>query len=216
MQLVSAFRLRRRRVCLNRAHFQNHPWARALHSAESLFETAGTMYHSVLSLFHANLFGCSLHHLCWPRFLNSNRWGSTHLIWFFSKLPPVAGPIGYKSDIRIKMLIKFLVSLQRKLRVRWTRKKNCLAIACTKLHCPTDHSIFFLLKFYLNLSWIWWQPDGKKEIKIVWFAKIWKPQRQDMALLRIGKIMAIRKNLAKFWKLGVALILQDLLTGFFA
>ena len=112
------------------------------------------------------------------------------------------------------MLIKFLVSLQRKLRVRWTRKKNCLAIACTKLHSLTDHSIFFLLKFYLNMSCIWWQPDGEKEIKIVWFAKIWKPQRQDMALLRIGKIMAIRKNLAKFWKLGVALILHYLLTGF--
>ena len=92
MQLVSAFRHRRRRVCVDRAHFQNHPWARTLHSAELLFETARTMYHSALSLFYANLFGCSLHHLCWLHFHNSNRWRSTCLNWLFSKLPPVAEP----------------------------------------------------------------------------------------------------------------------------
>ena len=79
MQLVSAFRHRRQRVCLNRVHFQNHTWARTPHSAELFFETARTMYHSALSLFHANLFGCSLHHLCWLHFHNSNRWRSTCL-----------------------------------------------------------------------------------------------------------------------------------------
>ena len=76
MQLLSAFRCRRGRVCLNRAHFQNHPCLRNLCPAESWLEI-GTMYHSLLSLFPADLFGCSLHHLCLLCFHNSDGWRST-------------------------------------------------------------------------------------------------------------------------------------------
>ena len=34
--------------------------------------------------------------------------------------------------------------------------------------------------------------------KIVWLAKIWKPPRQDMTLLNIGKTLVIGKNLRSF------------------
>ena len=37
-----------------------------------------------------------------------------------------------------------------------------------------------------------------KKNKIAWFAKIWKPSMQDIALLKIGKILAIRKTLPSF------------------
>ena len=65
-RLASAFRRRRRRPRLNRARFLNLPWSRSPRPAESRFEIE-IIYRTSLSFFLADLFGWSLHHLCWFR-----------------------------------------------------------------------------------------------------------------------------------------------------
>ena len=146
MQLLSAFRCRRGRVCLNRAHFQNHPCLRNLCPAESWLEI-GTMYHSLLSLFPADLFGCSLHHLCFVSIIPMD--GEVLVKAYCSP----AGP-----RVQVKQQNKNVAQIPsfppKKTEGEMDKGKNCPAIACTKLHCPTDHSIFFPLKFYLKMSCI--------------------------------------------------------------
>ena len=119
MQLVSAFRCRGQRLYFNRARFRNHPWSRTpsyftfCFSCQSFWlQLTPLVLASIIPMEGEVLveFNCS------PNLL---------------KLPS----IGYESENWIKVLLEFLISLKKKQRIRWTRKKKlCPAMACNKLH----------------------------------------------------------------------------------
>ena len=149
MRLVSAFRRKRRRLCLNRARFRNLPWLRSFQRpAESWFEI-GTMYRTSLSFIPLIFLVAAC--TAFASFYNSNGRRSTRWNRFFSKLPPVTGLM-----VRVDHSNKKVAKTPRYPEGQMDKeKKLCPAIA--RIATLADHKVLLPLKYYLNMSRVQWQ-----------------------------------------------------------
>ena len=137
--------------------------------------------------FPVDLFGCSLHYLCWLR-------------WFHWKekysLKPIFLQIaaGDRAQGTSRHSNKNVTQIPRFHQTKTECQMSCHRVRQTTL---ADHSVFFPLKFYLNMSCVRWQLNGLKT-RLFGVLKIGSLRGRTSAPLKIGEILAIRKKLARF------------------
>ena len=184
MWLVSAFRRRRRRLRLHRARFRNCPWSRSPRPAELCMVRDWNHVFYFAFFLSCRSFGCSLHHLCWLRWF---QWKESY------SLKPIVLQIAASewARVRVRHSLKFLVSLKRKLRVRWTRKKICVLPSRVKDYTSGQKCIFSLL----NLS-----RHVLRTMTVQWFKKQTCLVCQNLEASDAGYRLLWR--LAKFCSLG--------------
>ena len=142
--------------------------------------------------FPVDLFGCSLRHLCWPWLFHwKEKYSLKPIVLQIAASGQAQGTSQNKNE---RFSNKNVTQIPRFHQTKTEGQMSCHRVRQTTL---ADHSVFFPLKFYLNMSCVRWQLNGLKT-RLFGVLKIGSLRGRTSAPLKIGEILAIRKKLARF------------------